>query len=169
MTPSMWRIRDRRIGVDPCLRGKGAAITALVRHRADLWTKPSAQGCAALGAGDSCACARFLSSAALAVACCRRSASDFKFALGVVCTLSGCLSEREQAPPQKAHASKITVRIVFIEKEYLQVLVGQPLHCYIAAKEQATIKRPARRTDLPRAARPLHLRLTEFESAYQCR
>jgi hypothetical protein len=83
---------------------------------AELWKKSSCYGCGALGVGDSCACARFLSSAALAVACCRRSASDFKFGLGVDCAAaSGRLSEREQAPPKKAQASKITMRILFIE------------------------------------------------------
>jgi len=150
----------------PAFEEKAAAVTAVVRTEPNFGKKRRAQGCVAVGAGDSCACAFFLSSAALAVACCRRSASDFKFGLEVVCTLSG-LSEREQAPPQKAHASKITARIVFIEKEYLQVRVGQPLH-YIAAQEQATIKRPARRTDLPRGA-AVPFRLTEFENVYQCR
>jgi hypothetical protein len=48
------------------------------------FAKEACQGCGALGVGDSCGCARFLASAALAVACCRRSASDFKCGFGVV-------------------------------------------------------------------------------------
>jgi hypothetical protein len=87
------------------------------------------------------ASARFLSSAAFAVARWRRSASDFKFGLGVVATVaSGSLSEREQAPPEKAHASKITMRIVFIGKNVLRGLVGSPSIGYIVTAAQATMK-----------------------------
>jgi len=67
--------------------------------------------------GDSCACARLLSSAAFCVARCRRSASDLKLELDVLCAgASFGLSEREQAPPEKAQASKRNMRIVFINK-----------------------------------------------------
>lgn len=51
--------------------------------------------------------------------------------------MSGCF-EREQAPPLKAPASKITVRIVFIEKTC--GLRPRPLHRYIAKEGQATMK-----------------------------
>lgn len=82
--------------------------------------------------------ARFLSSAALAVACCRRSASDFKLGLGVVWVASG-FSEREQAPIEKAHASKMTVRIVFIGNINFGSYPRR-LHCYNALTEEATVK-----------------------------
>jgi hypothetical protein len=72
------------------------------------------QGWVTLGAGE--ISARFLSSAALAVACCRRSASDFRLGFGVDWVASGCFSEREHAPPKKAHANKTVIIIVFIGK-----------------------------------------------------
>jgi hypothetical protein len=31
--------------------------------------------------------------------------------------VTGCFPEREQAPPSKAHASKVVIKIVFIVKE----------------------------------------------------
>ena len=75
------------------------------------------QGLGVLGVGDCWACARLRSSAAFAVARCKRSASALKFAPGVVCTLvSGCLSEREQPPPERAQARKKDIRIVFINE-----------------------------------------------------
>lgn len=57
----------------------------------------------------------FLASAAFAVASRRRSASDFKFELGVIwAAFSDLLSEREHAPVNEAHANKIITRVVFI-------------------------------------------------------
>jgi hypothetical protein len=73
-------------------------------------------GCAAPGVGAGEPAARFLSSAALAVACWRRSASDFKLGFGVLWVASGW-SDREQAPSERAHPSKQTRRIVFISKK----------------------------------------------------
>lgn len=95
------------------LRGRRSLTVppASCSARTDSTRRELDQG-VALGAGaDS---ARFLSSAALAVACCRRSASDFKFGLGVVWVAVSGFSEREHAPSDRAHASKMTVRIVFI-------------------------------------------------------
>ena len=88
----------------------------------------------AVGAGVPC---RFRSSAAFEVAIWSRSASVFKFGFGVVCVVSG-LSEREHAPSEKAQASKMTVRIVFIGE--ITAFLSARLHCYIALTEEATVK-----------------------------
>jgi hypothetical protein len=60
---------------------------------------------------------RLLSSAALAVACWRRAASDFRFGFGVVWVAAGGWSDREQAPSENTQASEVAIRIVFIDSE----------------------------------------------------
>lgn len=96
------------VAVDPC--GCNALLGR--DHRSRL---QSPYCCGALGVGEPVSVSDFfLASAAFAVACCRRSASDFNFGSGVVWVEVSCLSEGEQAPVNNTQARKTDIRIVFI-------------------------------------------------------
>jgi hypothetical protein len=113
-----WNRRQKDFGASPiasaCLHSLGQVPNARsVICPTDFY----GWGCAALGVGAGCS-ARLLAAAAFAVAWRSRSASACKFASDVAGVVaSGCLSEREQPPANKAHAKRAVRKISFTIKK----------------------------------------------------